>query len=47
MHPIRALLSAVGMYTLIPIPRREWTQRDFADSLTAFDDQQDDAQPGE
>ena len=36
MHPVRALLSAVGMYTLIPIPRREWTQRDFADSLTAF-----------
>ncbi|MDO5066122.1 MAG: adenosylcobinamide-GDP ribazoletransferase [Propionibacteriaceae bacterium] len=36
MRPIRALLSAVGMYTLIPVPRREWTEQDFADSLTAF-----------
>lgn len=36
MRPLRALLSAVGMYTLIPVPRREWRDRDFADSLTAF-----------
>lgn len=36
MRPLRSLLSAIGMYTLIPIPRREWRQQDFADSLTAF-----------
>ncbi|RRD51462.1 adenosylcobinamide-GDP ribazoletransferase [Arachnia propionica] len=36
MRPVRSLLSSVAMYTVVPVRREEWQQRDFADSLTAF-----------
>lgn len=36
MRVVRAIGSSIGMYTVIPIPRRDWQPSDFADSLTAF-----------
>lgn len=36
MRPIRALHSAVAMYTRLPVRKHDWEDRDFPDGLVAF-----------